>query len=161
MHLEINARDVRLQRLEDGRLRLTVGADRVHDRVQVVRALALTDPDHYVAFLDEQGQEICMIRDPAELDAAARQLLQEELERKYLTSRIQRIYSLRSEMGVAYFDVETQRGRREFVVPNVHDSARWLSERRVLFIDVDGNRFEIPDLDTLDKQSVKLVKATL
>ncbi len=63
--------------------------------------------------------------------------------------------------GTSYWEVETDRGQREFVVQNVAENARWLSENRLLLIDVDGNRFEIPRLDQLDKKSSSLVGQVL
>ncbi len=123
-----------------------------------LRAAPLSDPDHYISFLDGNGEEICMVRDPAELDSATRRILREELNRRYMTAVVQRIHSVRNELGTSYFDVQTNRGRREFVVPNIRESARWLGERRLLLLDVDGNRFEIPDLDAFDKRSVKLLE---
>ena len=78
-----------------------------------------------------------------------------------MTAMVQRIYSVQNELSVSYFDVQTNRGRREFVIQNIHESTRWLGERRLLLLDVDGNRFEIRDLDTLDKRSVRLLKVVL
>ena len=36
-----------------------------------------------------------------------------------------------------------------------------LGERRLLLVDVDGNRFEIPDLDGLDKQSLGYIEQVI
>jgi len=140
---------------------MTILGDRSYRKVQVVRAAPLSDPDHYISFLDENGDEICMVRDPADLDPASRQVVREELSRRYMTAAVQRVYSVRNELGASYFDVQTDRGRREFVVQNAEDSARWLGERRLLLVDADGNRFEIPDLDALDKRSVKLLELAI
>ena len=55
----------------------------------------------------------------------------------------------------------TDRGQREFVVQNVAENAQWLGDHRLLIIDVDGNRFEIPRLDGLDKRSLGMVEQVL
>ena len=71
------------------------------------------------------------------------------------------VNSLRNEFGTSYWDVDTDRGKREFVVQNVAENARWLGARRLLIIDVDGNRFEFPRLDALGKKSLRLVERVL
>ena len=79
----------------------------------------------------------------------------------YLTSTIQNVLSVRNEFGTSYWEVETDRGQREFVVQNVAENAQWLGDHRLLIIDVDGNRFEIPRLDELDKKSLGMVEQVL
>jgi hypothetical protein len=46
-------------------------------------------------------------------------------------------------------------------VQNVAENAQWLGDHRLLIIDVDGNRFEIPRLDELDKKSLGMVEQVL
>jgi hypothetical protein len=142
-------------------LRLTIEEDRSYLKIKVVRAAPLSHPDRYICLLDAKDEEICMIDSLNELDAATRALVQEELDRRYLTSIVERIHSVRNEFGTSYWDVETHRGRREFVVQNVAENAQWLGEHRLLIIDVDGNRFEIPRLDQLDRRSLGFVEQVL
>ena len=158
---KVKPTQIRLFREPPWILRMTIVGEHSYIKVQVVRTAPLSDPDHYISFLDGNGEEICLVRDPAELDEASRQIVREELNRRYMTAIVQHIYSVRNELGVSYFDVQTDRGRREFVMQNVQEGSRRLGERRILLLDVDGNRFEIPDLDALDKRSVKLLKLML
>ena len=62
---------------------------------------------------------------------------------------------------MSYWDVQTNRGRREFVVKNASENAQWPSERHLLLIDVDGNRFEVADLQALDKKSLGFIEQVL
>ena len=140
------------------KLRLTVGDDRSYLRVKVVRAAPLSYPDQYISFLDGKDEEICMVDDLKSLDQSARDLIAEELDRRYLTATIQSVSAIRDEYGTSYWEVQTHRGQREFVVQNVSENAQWLGDHRLLIIDVDGNRFEIPRLDELDKKSLGLVE---
>ena len=142
-------------------LRLTIEEDRSYTRVKIVRAAPLSHPDQFISFLDAKDEEICMVDDLKQLDDAARALIKEELDRRYLTSTIQRVVSIRNEFGTSYWDVETNRGQREFVVQNVAENAQWLGDHRLLIIDVDGNRFEIVDLGALDKRSAALIEQVL
>lgn len=142
-------------------LRLTIEGDRSYTRIKIVRAAPLSHPDQYISFIDAKDEEICMIDSMDQVDESARALIREELDRRYLTALIQRVTSIRNEFGTSYWDVETDRGQREFVVQNVAENAQWLGDHRLLIVDVDGNRFEIADLTTLDKRSLAAVEQVL
>ncbi len=155
-HVEIDK--LRLFRAPAWLLRLTIDGDRSYLKVKVVRAAPLSHPTRYISLLDAKDEEICMIDDLAQLDLAARGLIEEELDHRYLTATIQQVHAVRNEYGTSYWDVQTDRGPREFVVQNVSENAQWLGDHRLLIIDVDGNRFEIPRLDKLDKKSLAAVE---
>jgi len=157
----VDSKAIRLFREPAWRLRMTIEGDRSYLRVKVVRAAPLSQPSRYVCFLDARDEAVCMVDDLNDLEPASLRIAQEELDRRYLTSRVGRIESIRSEFGVSYWDVQTDRGRREFVVQDVAENAQWLGERRLLLIDVDGNRFEIPDMDALDRRSSKFLEAVI
>tara|TARA_B100000674_G_scaffold2302_3_gene1999 strand:- start:2967 stop:3518 length:552 start_codon:yes stop_codon:yes gene_type:complete len=142
-------------------LRLTIEDDRSYTRIKIVRAAPLSHPDRYICFLDAKDEEICMIDSIEQVDEAARALIREELDRRYLTALIERVTSIRNEFGTSYWDVETDRGQREFVVQNVAENAQWLGDHRLLIVDVDGNRFEIANLEALDKRSLAAVEQVL
>ena len=152
---------VRLYREPEWKLRLTIEGDRSYIHVKVVRAAPLSHPSRYICLLDAKDEEVCMIPDMKDLDEDMRQIVQEELDRRYLTSTIESVVSIRNEFGTSYWDVETNRGPREFVVQNVAENAQWLGDHRLLLVDVDGNRFEIPNLGDLDKKSLSQVEMVL
>ena len=149
----INPKAIRLFRKPPWKLRMTIEGDRSYLKVKIVCAAPLSHPSRYICFLDEKNEVIWTVDDVSVLDAESRRIIKEELDLRYMTAIIERINSLRIEFGVSYWDVQTHRGRREFVAQNVSENAQWISERRLLLLDVDGNRFEIPDLDMLDKKS--------
>lgn len=139
-----------------GKLRYT-GEDRSYLSVKPVWASPLSHPGKYLALVDGKGKQIVMINDVAALADDTRKLLEEELRRRYLTPQVTKVVELRYELGVTYWSVETDRGDREFVTQSLHENAQWLGEQHLLIIDVDGNRFEIPDIDALDKRSQTLI----
>lgn len=157
----MNSQTLTLKRDTDGALVLTLdGRDRVSS-VRVVCAAPLSHPTHYITFLDEKGRELCTVDRLDDLSPSVRQLVEEELDSYYLGSTIRRINELESEFGIAYWDVATPRGQRDFVVKDVQSSITWLSPTRLLIMDVDGNRFEIPDSRNLDPRSQNLLEMTL
>lgn len=158
---DVDLDKVRLFREPAWTLRLTIEGDRSYTRIKVVRAAPLSHPDQYICLLDAKDEEVCMVPDIKSLDADMREIVDEELSRRYLTSTIDSVVSIRNEFGTSYWDVVTHRGQREFVVQNVAENAQWLGDHRLLLVDVDGNRFEIPNLNSLDKKSLSLVEMVL
>ena len=152
---------IRLFREPPWVLRLTIEGDRSYLKVRVVCAAPLSQPDRYICLLDEKNEVICTVEDPIVLDTASQRVIKEEIEQRYMTAIIKRVDSLKSEFGVSYWEVQTDRGNREFVVRNVSENAQWITDRRLLLLDVDGNRFEISNLEVLDKKSRGLIEMVL
>lgn len=151
----------RVTRAPEGGLVLTLSGGKSFPNVRLVRAAPLSHPGRYICFLDSTGQEICMINDLSELAPEERHLVEEELRSRYFITIIQKMIAVRREGGTLYWKAETERGMHELVVQESDENVRWLSERRVLMIDVDGNRFEVPDIDTLDAKSADLLREHL
>lgn len=157
----MNSQTLKLKRDTDGTLVLILDGRDPVSSVRVVCAAPLSYPDHYIIFLDEKGRELCTVGGLSDLSPSVRQLVEEELDSYYLGHTIQCINELESEFGIAYWDVETPRGQRDFVVKDLQSSITWLSPTRLLIMDVDGNRFEIPDLLNLDPRSQNLLEMAL
>jgi Domain of unknown function (DUF1854) len=153
--------DVRLFYHPEGVARLTIGEECSYLQVKLAVAAPLSRPGKYVSLLNGKGEEIRMLPDLEALDPTSRAVAERELQRRYLTSRIQRVVSLKQEFGVTYWEVDTERGRRDFVVRDLQENCVWLSESHLLLIDVDGSRFEIPDRRELDEHSRLLLENIL
>jgi hypothetical protein len=126
--------------------------------VLVYRTRPISDPDHYVSIrvgaTSTEQREIGLIRDVNALAPEQRRLLKEALHRRYFIHIVSEIHALREEFGYLYWDCETDKGRREF------PTARWDQSKCVhagngchMITDVDGNRYEIPDIEALDAES--------
>jgi len=157
----MNPSDIHLYYQPKDRLRLTVGAHRSYPRVKAVWAAPLSRPGRYLALLDGKGEEIVLIEDPRALPPASREALERELRERYLTATVTAVLHARQEYGATYWTVDTDRGQRDFVTQNLQENAQWFSDRHLLLIDVDGNRFEIPDVGALDTRSQATIHAIL
>jgi hypothetical protein len=145
--------EVRLFTDDSGRIRLTVAEDRCYLDVKVVRAFPLSLPDRYLGFLNSKDRVIGLVRDPEEMDQDSRRLARERLQRRYFTPDIERIEDMKEEFGAVYFRVETDHGKRRFVVKGIRDSLVDLGDGELLMIDVDGNRYRVRDWKDLDRRS--------
>lgn len=157
----VSPQDIHLFFEPVGTLRLTVGEHRSYPKVSLYQASPLRRPGRYLSFLDGSGEEIVLVDSLDQLDLQSRGIAQEALKHRYLTACIQRIDGVRQEFGVSYWDVETDRGKRDFVVQSLSEACQWLSDRHILLIDVDGNRFEIPDRFVLDEPSRRHLDSVL
>lgn len=121
--------------------------------VGFARAFPFSDANRYINVMNSESKEIGMFRDLRGMDSHSRQILEEELDRRYFIPLISRVYSLKEEFGMLSWDVETDRGRRKFYVRNWRDNVHELSAVRYLIVAIDGNRYEIRNLDQLDGES--------
>lgn len=151
----------RFEQTPGGFVKLTIGADEVYPRVAVYRAFPFSYPDRYISVRDLEGNEIGMIRDLRDFDAETVQLITRELDRRYFTPVISRIESIKEEFGYAYWNVETDAGPRRFTVRDMQVNVVLLGPQHVLIIDVDGNRYEIPDYTKLDAKSRRYIENLL
>lgn len=149
---------VELSRDPHNRLRLSLTDGDTFDEVKPVRAFPLTSPSTCVFLLDSEGDEIGLIEDIDQLPEDSRDTLNEELSLEYFMTRVVSINSVKSRHGVTTWDLETDRGRRTIHVKDRND-IRKLSARRVMFTDVEGMRFEVPDAEKLDDRSQALLDA--
>lgn len=145
----------------EGRLRLTL-EDRSYTEVKLAWASPLSYPNQFLAFMDGKGREILMVTEPkAELPDEVWKLAEIELHRRYLNGVIHKIVTLKTEFGSTYWRVVTDRGEKEFLTQSLQENAQWLTPTYLMLVDVDGNRYEITDINALDEQSRAMLSVTV
>ncbi len=157
----MNPSDIKLFYQPKDRLRMTVGDHSSYHTVKPAWAAPLSRPNAYLSLLDGKGEEITTISDPATLPEESLAAVKEELRRRYLTATIAEINSAKFEYGATYWHVDTDRGPREFVTQSLQENALWLSPTHLLLLDVDGNRFEILNTESLNTRSRAFINAIL
>src|SRR5579885_3009999 len=73
----LDAKEMRVFRVA-GVTRLTIQNDRSWIKVSVARAFPLSNPNHYLGFLDGAGKDIGLLHDPSLLDPESRKVVDEE-----------------------------------------------------------------------------------
>lgn len=152
---------LRFRYAPDGNVRLEIEGQCCYLSVDVHRAFPVDERGAYLSIrnaLDEERAEIGMIQDATGLDAESRLVVEQELYRRYFVPQVERVTYLKEEFGVLNFEAETDRGPREFSVRNPQENVREIAEDRLLVIDIDGCRYEIPDLKRLDKKSAAILR---
>lgn len=133
------------------------------DRIFLHRAFPFDAPEEYISVLDKDGRELGMIRSLQEFmqDEEAYDVLCTELERKYLVRTILKIRSLKEKLGFSYWDVDTDRGRFSFTMQDTYRNLIHTSENGIVLSDVDGNRYQVPDVLALDPKSYRKIELYL
>ena len=145
----------------DSTVRLEIVGLRCYLSVEIARSFPVHSQGGHLSVrnaLDEERPEIGMIQDPAALDTESRLVVERELYRRYFVPQIQEIRYLKEEFGVLNFEVETDRGPREFSVRNPQENVREVGEDRLFIIDIDGCRYEVPDLAGVDRKSAAILR---
>jgi hypothetical protein len=141
---------------------MTVEGEETCHGVRCYYAFPVTDPYHYVSFRyrpdNEPEREIGILRDLWSMSARDRQLILDALEKRYLVHKIQNINTLREEYGYLFFDVDTDRGRRNFSLPWRGRFIREYGDNGRVIIDVNENRYVVLDLDALSRRELALFR---
>jgi hypothetical protein len=154
----LDAKSTQFCRPEGGtHLRVIIEDDLCIIEARIRRSFPFSASKQYLSVQDSGGNEIGILRDPEELDAQSKKMVEEELDRRYFTPKILSIQSLRNDGGMWTFGVVTQRGTSEFYVRNWRDSSHEIAPGRFQIYSVDGQRFEIPDYEGLDSRSKSLM----
>lgn len=127
-------------------------------RIQVYRTFPFTDPDKFISIREpnEKAKEIGVIRDlKKDVSKETVQMLEEQMNIRYFTPIIERIIDIKEEYGFAYFEVKTNQGACRFTIHMGGSSVVNLTDTRLLISDLDGNRFEIPDIRVLSQGELK------
>ncbi len=146
---------------QDSVVRLTLNGDRSWRDVRVARAFPFSDPDNYIGLRDGDDKDIGILTTLHGLDGDSRAIIDDELERRYFTPKVQRVLTVEEQFGVVTWEVETDRGTRRFLVRNLRDNAFPLGPNRVMMTDTDGNRYEFPDARTLGPKAYAVLLKVL
>lgn len=115
----------------------------------------------FISVMNDEQQEIGIIRSLDLFEGETRELLRLELERRYYAPVIKSIGQVKERYGFSYWKVTTEEGELSFTLHDTFRSIIHAEEKRLVILDVDGNRFEIPNVDALDRKSYKKIELYL
>lgn len=145
--------------IRNGLLYLTLDGE--EKRVTLFRQFPFDLLWEYISVLDEEEHELGIIRDVSLFEADTKSLLERELKKRYYTVAISAILSVKERFGFSYWRVMTSEGELKFTLRDTLRSIHSVNGSRVFFSDVNGNRYEIPDLHQLDTKSRKQLELYL
>lgn len=138
------------ERTGTGFLSLKVDGE-YYQRVAVVRMFPFSDKDKFISIrtTEERSKEIGIIEELSQMKPETVEMLKEQMTLRYFTPIIEKIIKIKDEYGFAYWNVVTDHGECNFTIRMGGNSVIHLSDSRILIMDIDENRFEIPDINRL------------
>lgn len=135
--------------------------EKKYDRIFLHRAFPFDLPYSYISVLDIDSAEIGLIADIDEMGEENAKLLRAELDRKYYTPVIKQILSSKDKFGYSYWTILTDEGELEITLRDTFQSLLKVGGTRIFVNDIDGNRYEIPDIEKLDRKSYRRIELFL
>jgi len=137
---------------------IEIRGDRCILGAQFKRVFPLSNPDAFISIQDQSDHEVGVLESLEGMARDQREIVMQELDRRYFTPIVERIDELKQDAGMWKFVVQTQRGPAEFYVRNWRDSAHEATRGRWQILSVDGLRFEIRQVENLDERSQILLE---
>jgi len=125
--------------------------------VRVAPCFPVTQPGRFLVFTGEDGEEIGILENMADLSPAFRGTLAEELAKQHFIPTITAVDAVYREFQIPIWEVRTDRGPRRLELKSRHDCHR-LPGGRVYIRDAEGNGYLIPDVGELDSVSRRLIE---
>jgi hypothetical protein len=133
-------------------LHVTVKNERIYGGVYAVCAFPAGRPEEYISLIHTAGDEeieIGILRSLGDFPEEDAALVRQALARRYFVHTVTRIRRVGWKYGFVNLQVETDKGEADILVPWRHDRAFDYGRRGKVLVDVDNNRYLIPDLGTL------------
>lgn len=157
----LDASKLTFTRSEVGAARLEIRDEACYLRIVVRRLMPLSNPNSYISLAADEDTEIGILVNPSELTLESQKILQEELDKRYFTPTIQKVYRVKEQFGIHEWEVETERGRVIFSVRGLNQNIKQVPPARLFVTDVRGNRYDIPDYRELDALSYQQIQRHL
>lgn len=134
-----------------------------YDRVLIFRAFPFSEANKFLSVRESIGRnaEIGIIKDLDDIAQNEREIILRDLKLRYFLPKIKNIRGVKSEHGHSTFLVTTDYGSMRFIVRSSGDAVTMLSDSRLIFTDIDGNRFEIEDINKLSAVEIKRINLFL
>jgi len=134
------------------------GEDYKH--VVLRRIMPMDQPMNYISVADEENKEIAIIKAVTELPGTQREIVEAELDNRYYSPQVLDVVSVKDKLGYVYMELrlKNKQGKeynKSCAVKDVSRNIRMLSGSSIIIFDVDGNRYVVPDLGALNKQSLR------
>lgn len=125
--------------------------------LELHRMFPITGLTKYIALLDKDGNEIAVIRNIDDLMPESKKVVQNCLTEYYMIPRITRFIKMSEKFKIWMWTAETDKGICTFEIRNHITAIKPLYDGRVLIKDANDNRYEIPDVNKLDKKSLNMI----
>ncbi len=158
----LTSADIRFYETKGGLLGAFLDGEDV-GRCDVLRLFPLHQHEKYLSVRrqaehrGERNTELGIIENLDSFDEKEKQLVLEDLEKRYFVPEIIKVKNAKEEFGHTYWEVVTTAGERSFTTFDMASSLIRIDANSVMLIDVDGLRYLIPDLKKADDKAMKML----
>lgn len=137
-----------------GALHVSVVNDRIYGGVYAAYAFPVEHANEYISLMRSTGsggpdEEVGVIRNLDIFPPDQVELVRQALKRRYFIHKILKIHDIHWDHGLVAMEVETDKGRVSFLMRWQQDRAVDYGRNGKVLLDVDENRYLIPDVEQL------------
>lgn len=152
--------DIYLSRSNGGVLQGVVDGQ-PYEELTVYRTFPFRYATAYISIRDAKDKELGIVRDIAELNEESADELAKELEFRYFLPRVTRIESVKLKSGLWIWELQTHLGPTRMTMRNLHEYMQFSGDARIILVNMNGKRCEIPDWRALDAHSRRQLEDVL
>ena len=138
----------------DGRLEMEMDGALV--RVQLRQCFPWSAPHHHLSLQNEDGEELALVENPADLDSSSRGAIERALAAAGFVMEVVRVLDIQEEIEIRHWTVEATQGTRTFQT-HLDDWPRELPNGGMLIRDVAGDLYHLAKPASMDKRSRELL----
>lgn len=167
MAIFIDGPEVKITRVGDTLVKLEVYQGDTYPELEPKRLFPRSSLTQYITLMefgdkdtgnkDTGAKEVAIIRNIENLDPASRKAIEECFENYYMIPQILEVLDVSEKYGMVSWTCRTDKGVITFKIRNRLSDIKMLYDGRVLIRDSADNRYEIPNVEKLDKKSQKLL----
>jgi len=137
-----------------------------HPHVILRRIMPMQLPLEYISVADHENKEIGILKAVDDLPEAQRGIVITELDNRYYSPEVLEVISVQDKLGYVYMELRLKNKKgaeysKNCAVKDVSRNIRMTSPTSIIIFDVDGNRYIVPELSRLSKQSLRKMDAYL
>ncbi len=129
--------------------------------LELHRMFPITGLNKYISLIDHDGNEMAVIRNIEDLMPESKAVVESCLNEYYMIPKITKFIKMSTKFKIWMWTAETDKGICTFEIRNHLTAIKPLYDGRVLIKDANDNRYEIPDVNKLDKKSIKMIMPKL
>lgn len=132
-----------------------------YELLEPKRLFPVSGLTQYISLMDDKGDEVAIIRNLDTLLPESKAAVEQVLYEQYIIPKLTRFVRQSKKFRIWKWTWETDHGLVTFEVINHIASIKIFYDGRILIKDGNDNRYEIPDMNALDKRSLRMLLPNL
>jgi hypothetical protein len=148
----LTPQNCRIHLVNLGALHVTMKGEGIYGGIYTAYAFPVAYPNGFISIVQtagDQDMEVGVIRDLSEFPESDAALVRQALNRRYFVHTITRLRSIEMKYNMLFLEVSTDKGDLSFFMRWAQDRAVDFGQNGKVLIDVDDNRYLLPDLDQM------------